>query len=156
MNKIIYALACLSCLLILSAGAPAVADEEVRPDNAQKCISTRTLTGTRILDDQNVLFYKQGRTIYHNILPKRCAGLARAGIFSYGALAGSICSRDVIRIIEDNSGLPGRGCTLGYFLKITKEDIPAIFESRNRPIESAPLPPAEVEDVTDEDDDRPD
>ncbi len=151
MTKQIHTLILLACLLILSAGMPSMADE-VMDENAQRCISTRTLTSTRIVDDLNILFFRSGKTVYHNILPKQCKGLARYGQFTYGTLAGSICERDTIRVIDNQSGLPGRVCTLGYFHKITDEDIPAIYERRYRIVEPQPVPPAEVEDVTEETD----
>jgi len=155
MTKQIYMLPVLACLLILAAGVPSIADE-VMGENSQKCISTRTLTGTRIVDDQNVLFFRTGKTVYHNVLPKQCKGLAHYGMFSYGTLAGSICERDTIRIVDSNNNMPGRACTLGYFYKITKEDIPAIYERRYRPVEPKPVSPAEPEDVTEKIEEPPD
>lgn len=153
MTKQLYITILLPCLLTLSAGDRSMADEadeaeEVWEQKTQRCISTRTLKSTRIVDDQNVLFFKAGRTVYHNILPKQCKGLARYGQFTYGTLAGSICERDAIRVIDNNSGVPGRTCLLGIFYKITKDDIPAIFERRYRPVESQPIAIPEVEDIT--------
>ena len=139
----------LSCLPILLAGVLSMADE-VMDENSQSCISTRTLTSTRILDDRNILFFRTGKTVYRNILPNQCPGLSRYGSFSYGTLAGSICERDIIRIIDNDMGLPGKSCVLGSFQKITNEAILAMIEGRFRPVESAPLPPSEVEDVTEE------
>jgi hypothetical protein len=139
----------LSCLPILLAGMPSMADE-VRDENAQRCMSTRTLTSTIILDDANILFFKQGKTVYHNILPKQCKGLARYGTFSYSTLGRRICERDIIRINDNGIGALGRSCLLGYFHKTTNEEIVAYIEGRYGPVNSEPLPPAEVEDVTEE------
>ena len=144
-----YVLILLACLLNLPAAESSMADE-IKDDTVRKCITTRRIKSTEVLDDRNILFHTIGKDVYHNILPKQCKGLAKTGLFSYGAMAGSICDRDAIRILEDNSGMPGRGCLLGYFYKITKEDLPSIFENRNRPIQTGPLAPAEVEDVTEE------
>lgn len=149
MTKQTTMLVLLACLLNLSAGVPSMADE-IRDNDSQKCISTRTLTGTRILDDRNVLFFRSGNTVYHNILPKQCAGLSRSGLFSYGTMAGSICERDSIRVIDGVSGTPGNACLLGLFRKITNEDVPTLFGGRAGPVEPVALPPADVEDVTGE------
>ena len=147
MTKQKYILILLACLLSLSAGRPSVADD-VKSENSQKCISTRTLKSTRIVDDRNILFFRPGKTVYLNILPKACPGLSKYGLFTYGGMAGNVCARDTIRVIDNNNGSPGRACLLGYFHKMNKDDLPGLFESRQRPIELIAPPAADVEDVT--------
>jgi len=141
----------LACLLNLLAAVSSMADE-VRDESARKCISARNLTSTVVVDDRNVLFFMIGKTIYHNILPKRCAGLARSGSFHYSRFAGRLCSFDPIRKYNIDGSLSARSCLLGDFHPVTKEDLPAIIEGPHKPPRSRPLPSSEVEEVTVESD----
>ena len=150
MTKQIYIPILLACLLNLPATDSSMADE-VKDDDARRCISTRTLKKTAVVDDLNILFFKVGKTIYHNILPRQCTGLSRNRMFSYSTLSGSLCEFDTIQVL-DGFGVEGRTCRLGYFQPITLEDIPALVNGPPRSAEPQPLPPAKTEDVISETD----
>lgn len=141
----------LAGLLNLPAAVPSLADE-VKDDSTRTCITTRNLKSTRVVNDLNILFYMTGRTVYHNILPRQCKGLARYGSFSYRTTAGSLCNSDSIQILQGNFGLGGRSCRLGNFHRITKEDADEIIKGPDRPPMFEPPPPADVEDITKESD----
>jgi len=141
-----YVLILLACLLNLPAADSSMADE-VKDDTVLKCITTRRIKNTEILDDRNILFHTVGKDVYHNILPRQCRGLARAGSFSYRTSSGRLCDIDTIRIFEPYSNMPGLSCRLGSFHLISKDDVPAIREGPDNPPEAEPLPPAEVEDI---------
>lgn len=141
-----YMLILLACLLNLPVADSSMADE-VKDDTAQKCITTRRIKSTEILDDRNILFHTIGKDVYHNILPRRCNGLARSGAFSYRTTGGRLCDIDTIRVLETFSEMPGRSCRLGVFHPISKEDVPAVREGPDEPSEAKPLPPAEVEEI---------
>ena len=155
MTRELYILIMLAGLLSLSAPVSSLADEEdeVDDEDVRSCISTRKLTSTRVLDDQNIFFIMIGKNVFHNKLTKQCKGLARYGNFSYGTLAGSMCKFDTIRVI-DSFGEMGKSCVLGKFRKVTGDDIQAIVEGRPTP-KAEPLPPAEVEDIDTESDESP-
>ena len=68
MTKQIYTLMLLTCLVNLFAVASSLADEVI-VENARKCISTRTVIRTEVVDDLNILFFTRGKTVYLNILP---------------------------------------------------------------------------------------
>ena len=141
-----YVLILLACLLNLPAADSSMADE-VKDDTVRKCITTRRIKSTEILDDRNILFHTIGKDVYHNILPGRCNGLARSDAFSYRTSGGRLCDLDTIRVLETFSDMPGRSCRLGVFHRISKEDVPAVREGPDQPSETKPLPPAEVEDI---------
>ena len=143
MTKQIYLLILVTGLLNLAAAVSSMADE-VKFEGARKCITTRTLKSTAVVDDLNILFIKAGKTIYHNILPRQCQGLSRTRSFSYSTLSGSLCNFDTIQIL-DRHGRQGRSCRLGYFYAITIEDVPAIIEMSRRPLETEPQPPGKEE-----------
>lgn len=153
MMKQSYKFICLACLLALLTPGPSLADE-VKEEKARKCINAGVIRHTRVLDDSNILFYVRGKSIYHNILPRQCTGLAREARFSYRRSTSSLCSHDTIQVLYGSAaGLrEGRSCRLGYFRKVTEEDIAVIFERINRPPQAEPLPPAEVEEIIKETD----
>ncbi len=145
---------CLLCLspLILAQEDPPEVEEDDSIIEGQRCLSSRPIRKTEVLDDQNILFYMRGRTIYHNILPRRCNGLAREGRFSYRVTSSNLCQLDSIRILYGTAGgmQEGRSCRLGYFHEVTEEDIEFILDREPRPTPAKPLPPAEPEDMTKE------
>lgn len=124
------------------------ADGEKVGDMVRSCITLRSLRRTQVIDDRNVLFRMRGRTVYHNILPQRCGGLAREDRFSYDAQFGRLCQGDLIRVLYSDSfgtyGLrEGPGCRIGKFHKITQEDAKALLEgpSTQATPPALPMPP---------------
>ena len=144
-------LAATSCLLILS---PLTAAQEEAPMDeqedsiieGQRCLSSRPIRKTEILDDQNILFYIRGAAIYLNHLPKPCKNLAREGRFMYRTTVARICRADIINILTDSGGGLGlgRACKLGNFYAITKEDVEKL--KTPRAVEPKTIPPAEPEE----------
>ena len=142
----------LACLLAALVAGPSLADEEVDTD-ARRCINGSILS-TRVVDDSSILFYMRGKSIYHNILRGRCAGLLREGRFSYYRTTSSLCRMDSIRVLYvAGAGLQeGRSCSLGYFYEVTKDDAAAILDPIVVIPQPKPLPPAEPEEVIEEPD----
>ncbi len=137
-------LLCLSPLTLALEEAPKV-DEEDSIIEGERCISSRPVRKTEVLDDQNILFYMRGATIYLNHLLKPCKGLAQEGRFMYRTTVARLCRADMITILRDTGlGLStGRSCKLGSFYGITEEDVEKIKAPRE--IEPKPIPPAEPE-----------
>jgi len=142
----------LACLLAALVAGPSLADEEVDTD-ARRCING-SIRSTRVVDDSSILFYMRGKSIYHNILRGRCAGLLREGRFSYYRTTSSLCRMDSIRVLYvAGAGLQeGRSCSLGYFYEVTKDDAAAILDPIVVIPQPKPLPPAEPEEVIEEPD----
>ena len=134
------------------APGAAIADEadEGAPRN---CVPTRRLKNTAVIDDKNILFVMIGDQIYHNELPRQCSGLARAGTFTYGTIAGNVCRQDTIQVLRANSDIPGRTCSLGVFRPVAPEDLRGLVESLRGPISSSAPPPADVEEIGEADED---
>lgn len=137
----------LACLLAALVAGPSLADEEMDTD-ARRCING-SIRSTRVVDDSSILFYMRGRSIYHNILRGRCAGLLREGRFSYYRTTSSLCRMDSIRVLYvAGAGLEeGRSCSLGYFYEVTKDDAAAILDPIVEIPQPIALPPAEPEEV---------
>lgn len=137
-----------ACLLNVPAADLSLADE-VNDESVRRCIPYGKLTSVAVIDDRNVLFFMIGKPIYHNILLQNCIGLAQSGRFSYSPFAGAVCAFDQIRLV---GSLLGRSCQLGYFYRVTKEDLPAIIEGPQGPLKPRPLPSAKVEEISTESD----
>jgi hypothetical protein len=92
------------------------------PDTATRCVSLRAIDKTDILDDGNILFYMRGGEVYVNHLPHGCPGLKLADTFMYRTPIDSICSVDIITVLErlGVSLRPGASCGLGLFYPIDK------------------------------------
>ena len=140
--------ACLLCLspLTLAQEEPPDVEEEDSIIEGQRCVSSRTIGRTEVLDDQIIIFYMRGTGIYLNHLPKPCKKLAESGRFMYRTTVGRLCQGDMISILRD-TGLgmsQGRSCKLGPYYAITAEDVEKIKAPRE--IEPQPVPPAEPEE----------
>ena len=150
-NKRVYAVTAIACVLVLSPlstaqeDAPIVEEEDSIVEGV-RCVSSRPIRKTEVIDDQNILFYMRGAAIYLNHLPKPCTRLSQEGRFMYRTSVARLCRSDMINVLSD-TGLgmsPGRACKLGSFYAITKEDV----EDLKKPleVEPKPIPPAEPEE----------
>jgi len=148
MVKLHYMLILPACLMIAN---PSVADVEVddEDDISIRCINTRSLRTTEVVNDNNVLFYMMGSKLYLNILPRTCKGLSRERRFSYTTMGRSLCSSDTIRILSGSGGNlhEGMQCRLGRFYPTTKEEVAAARERSTQPPQAEPPAGAEVEEV---------
>ena len=135
----------IACLLNLSIAVSSMADDE-KYDKSRNCISTRTLKTTAVVDDRNVLFIKVGDTIFHNVLPRDCKGLSKYKQFSYTTTAGSLCSFDVIHVL-DAQGRESRTCRLGEFYEISTAELQALVENSRRLPDSDRQPLDEEEEI---------
>lgn len=128
----------LFCTLLaaLSVGCAANPDgrDEIlafEPDPAlpfENCISASRIDNTKVLDQQNILFFMRGGEIYRNFLPRRCPGLDHREAFSYRSTASQLCAIDVITVLE-TSGFgprPGANCGLGNFYPISELEAEAL------------------------------
>ena len=88
-----------------------------------RCISMGRIRTTTVVDDRNILFYRRGGPIYHNILEQNCRGLKRSGLFTYKVQSGArhvrLCDTDTINVIEA-PGSAGFNCALGQFFPISE------------------------------------
>jgi len=83
----------------------------------ETCVQIIQIDHTKILDDQNILFYMKDRKIYKNHLPNRCAGLKAADTFRYRTSQSQLCNVDIITVLNRTGGdfMPGPSCGLGVF-----------------------------------------
>jgi len=132
-----------ACLLTISAHT----QSEIEEIDTQRCIATRQIKSSVVVDDSNVLFFMRGENIYRNRLPEACKGLLRYKTFSYRQIAGRICESDLIHVHQSNDPSIMRNCRIGIFESIDSQDIPTLIESLHRPPDAEELPSAKVEDI---------
>jgi hypothetical protein len=148
-DKRTYFPATAFCVLILmSAVATWAQDAGDIDEGGERCIDTRQIRTTRIIDNRNVLFYMRDRTIYHNELPHACSGLRRGKAISYRTSLSKLCSIDTITVLDNyGAGMTqGPSCGLGKFRPITEEEADALRDGPDADIEPEPIEPAEPEE----------
>lgn len=158
-NRPMHSRLCTLLALSLVLPAPLLADGEGEQDEADleegvRCIQTRAIRSTDVINDSNIVFRMQGNRYYHNTLKRRCTGLSRERRFSYTTHLQSLCANDLITVMSDSGigMIDGRSCKLGRFRPTTKEDVADFYRRINAPpkaIPPEPPPPQEV--VPDED-----
>ena len=146
-DKRFASLAAVFCLLTLAPAASTIAEDDGDVDEGgERCINTKRLSNTQIIDNQNILFHMNDRTIYHNELPRSCPGLSRGKAISYRTSISRLCSNDFITLLDSYGMGMSRGasCGLGKFRPISKEEAQALKGETD--IEPVDLPPAEPEE----------
>jgi hypothetical protein len=142
-------------LAIAAAGSqPAFAQDEVDEDApsldsvGERCVNTRRISRTKVVDDRTIIFYMRGGDTFVNILPRSCNGLRRENRFSYQAQSSRLCDIDgIVVLYQAGTTLrAGANCKLGLFHPITREDAKAIIEGPQAPPPN-PLPMPEPEEV---------
>jgi hypothetical protein len=125
---------------------PPIVEEDDSVIEIQRCVNTRPISRTEILDDQDILFYMRNGEIYLNHLRKTCKRLAEEGRFAYSTMTSRLCTDDIISVLTDSGfGLTtGRSCKLGNFYAVTEEQAEKIKAPRT--IEPKPVPPAEPQE----------
>jgi len=135
--------------LSLSALAPAHAEDEIEQmeDGGERCIDTRRISTTKVVDAQTILFHMRGGVIYRNTLPIKCSALAREKRFSYRTSISRLCDVDVVTVLTNMGGglSSGPSCGLGKFYPITKEEAKALRLGPDAEIEPEAIDPADPE-----------
>lgn len=143
-GKLTLAAACFA--LGLSPTTASLADDDIE-EGGERCIDTRRISKTVVVDAQTIVFHMRGGEIYRNDLPNKCTSLAREKRFSYRSTISRLCNVDVITVLYSmGSGLTsGPSCGLGKFYPITKEEAQALREGPDADIEPEPIEPADPE-----------
>ena len=86
-------------------------------DKTINCVQTNQIKRTKIVDDQNIIFYMPGNKTYNNHLPNKCSGLKSENRYLYKTSINQLCNVDIITVLhQDGGGLtPGAACGLGQF-----------------------------------------
>lgn len=114
----------LALLLSVWAAAGAAAEPEAA-EPAKTCLSLWMIDDLDILDNQNIAFRMKNGDYYLNRLPHACPTLNRTRAIMYRTPLTSLCSMDIITVLENFAGgfQPLDSCGLGKFQPAAKEDI---------------------------------
>lgn len=150
LKKRVCILATACCVLSLSPAVSTLADDvlDVAPEEGgERCVDTRRISRTEVIDEHNILFYMRGGVIYRNYLPHKCSALAREETFMYRTSISRLCDIDIITILYDHGFgfTPGPSCSLGRFYPISKDEAQALGHPAD--VEPEPIPPAEPEEL---------
>ncbi|HSB97252.1 MAG TPA: DUF6491 family protein [Spongiibacteraceae bacterium] len=123
----------LCALLLFGLNDGSFADDKTAntaatAEKAERCISIRSIKQTKVLDDQNVLFYTAGNRNYKNHLAYPCSGLAIADSFMYRTSESKLCNVDIITVLNrmGGGGTQGASCGLGMFEEIDQQQLDAL------------------------------
>lgn len=144
-----YSLTGILLLLTLPPTTSTFAQDDGDVDEGgERCIHTRRISNTRIVDKQNILFYMRGGVIYHNELPRSCFGLRPGKTISYRTSLSRLCSNELITLLDSFGMGMSRGpsCAIGKFRPVTKEEADAIRHGPDADIEPEPIEPAKPEE----------
>lgn len=145
-------IATFACFLLgvsLNTAVPAdsLPDNDIALEGGEKCIDTRRVRRTEVIDDRNILFYMKNGEIYRNQLPRRCSSLRQEKRFMYRTSLSRLCDIDMITVLYSGGSSMNKGatCSLGKFYPVSEDEAKAL---RGEPeLETQPIPPAEPEDI---------
>ncbi len=144
----------LTALFVLSVhGVSPASDEVTEVKEGVRCINSRAIRRTDVVDDSNIIFHMHGTKIYLNTFPRACRGLSRDGRFTYVTYTRSLCELDRVNVLQDSGlgAIEGRACKLGRFRLVTEKDIAHMFEQMHRLPEARQVEPPAIEDVLGDD-----
>jgi hypothetical protein len=101
-----------------SGDAPALAAYK-RTGVYERCLATRQIQSSRILNRRQILFEMTGGRAY--LAEPDCPGLSPDLALAYDATSGQLCNTTIIRLLELGTSIPERGsCGIERFEKLEK------------------------------------
>lgn len=141
-------------MLILTAAAlsPALAsepDENVDEPMFRRCVDSRFIHSTDVLNDNTIVFRMIGGDFFINQLPRTCRGLSRDRRFTYQLYERRLCANDRIRVLlsAGSNMIEGRSCKLGEFRQLSVDEVERIYSPDARLTAPVPVESAEVEEL---------
>lgn len=111
----------IGAALLLAAAGTVTA--QTKADAPQRCIQISRIDHTKVVDNQNILFYMRGGKVYNNHLPHPCSTLSFGRAFKFATSQSQLCSVDIISVIESSTGdeIAGAKCGLGMFVPVSPQ-----------------------------------
>jgi hypothetical protein len=82
---------------------------------AENCVQLQSIRETRVRDDQTIDFYMRGGKVYRNTLAGVCPQLGFEERYTYQTSIGSLCSTDIVTVLQGPNLMRGASCGLGKF-----------------------------------------
>lgn len=84
------------------------------------CINLRDISSTRIIDNSTIIYETSQRRWYVNRPPGGCPSLGPNRTLVTRTTTTSLCSGDIVRIVDAPSAMEFGSCGLGEFVPYTK------------------------------------
>ncbi|MGE0622267.1 MAG: DUF6491 family protein [Pseudomonadales bacterium] len=95
----------------------------------ERCIFTREIRDTDILDQRHLVFELTGKRLYLVQFQFTCPGLRRGASIVYETRNSQLCRLDQIRAFEPGPAIPNPPCTIPGFMPVEKEQVALLKES---------------------------
>jgi len=95
----------------------------------ERCLFTREIRSTEILDEQHLVFQLSGKRLYLVQFQYTCPGLRRGASIVYETHDARLCRLDQIRAFQPGPAIPNPPCTLPGFMPVEKEQVAQLRES---------------------------
>ncbi len=95
----------------------------------RRCLSTRQIRDSQILDDETILFKGIGNRAYVNKLKRKCHRLMYEERFAYRSHSGQLCRNEIITVL-DGFGQSWASCSLGDFQEYKRKPKEETEDSR--------------------------
>lgn len=92
-----------------------------RSGEMHTCVSLQQLRHSRILDNKTILFESVGKTAYLNEMPFECPQLKSMDAYAHKTSVNSMCSTDLITVIDTTLDQRLGSCSLGKFERLTEK-----------------------------------
>ncbi|WP_308911686.1 DUF6491 family protein [Pseudokordiimonas caeni] len=102
----------------------AVMEKYERTGEVKRCVPLRELRSSSILDEKTIFFRTNNARGYLVEMANRCPRLAFEERFAYKTSLGSLCSHDIITVI-DSFGRDWASCGLADFQVMKRRETPA-------------------------------
>jgi hypothetical protein len=105
-------------VLLLAVATGALAEDSSTQTAGKNCIPIKQISRVEVVDKENLIFHMIGNKKYQNHLPKRCSALSKHKPIMYKTSLSSLCSLDIIYVLENYGGSyqQGGSCGLGEFV----------------------------------------
>lgn len=95
----------------------------------ERCISTREIRNTEILDQQHLVFELTGNRLYLVQFQYTCPGLRRGASIIYESRNNRLCRLDQIRAFEPGPAIPNPPCSVPGFMPVEEGQVALLKES---------------------------
>lgn len=130
-SKSVLGLAVIGVMAMTAVGNVAVAREKMskeevlagydRSGEMMNCVSLPLIKQSRILDNKTILLESTGHTAYLNELPFECPQLKMMDAYAHKTSINSMCSMDLITVIDTTVDQRLGSCPLGKFERLTEK-----------------------------------
>ena len=88
----------------------------------ESCVRSQDLEGNRGIDHDTILFEGRGNVVYVNHTRSSCPELTPRRALRLRTTSTQICSGELVRVFDPDTGIEYGGCSLGDFIPYRRAD----------------------------------